>query len=142
MKKTRPTHGQTVKALALINGREVLPGVTLPKKRRTYKRRTVKNDMREKRLEEAILINLRMMGYKAYKVGETSTYNSHYIQDGKADLEIFLPGLGVVYLEVKEGDHGQTGSQPEFEKLCKQCNLPYFIVRSLQGALQAVRSVQ
>ena len=106
-----------------------------------------KRDMGEKRLELSIILNLQLHGYTVSKSGEQSTYSSRYVLVGMADLQVFIEGFGVVYMEVKQPcyktakDGGLRQAQIRFRELCQRCNLKHFVVYSLSDAFTAVKSI-
>jgi hypothetical protein len=58
---------------------------------------------------------------------------------GVADLVVWLPDGREAYLEVKTSKGRQSPKQRDFEHLCHRYGKPYYVVRSPQEALQALR---
>ena len=131
--------GQMLKGMGKAMGKDILPDIVLAKKRKAPVHRKAKNDLREKRLENKIILNLKLLGYKICKVGEFSMFNSRHTLSGISDLMVFIPGNGVVFLEVKTDTGKQRESQKKFQELCRLCFLRYYVVRSIKEAKEAVR---
>ena len=100
-----------------------------------------KNKMTEKELEKKIILNLKLHGCEVAKSGESSWYNSHYLMAGMSDLIVFIPGGGIIFMEVKAPRGKQRDSQKMFGALCVKCKLKYVIVRSVKESMDAVRTV-
>src|SRR3990167_1503656 len=134
-----------VKSMALINGQVVMPDVKLYKKRKPRAKETTPRNMAEKVLERQIILALSTVGIEIAKSGETSTYNSQYCLEGTTDLICFIPGKGVVFMEVKQEkyrhakDGGLRPSQVKFRDLCLRCGLRHVVVYNLHEAMEAVR---
>jgi hypothetical protein len=109
------------------------------------KKRVVKNNMSEKRLEKEIIFSLKNAGYQVYKTGGAGAhdYNTQFNVNGMADL-IVMGKSGVYFLEVKVEkkrnwkDGGLTGKQPQFRDFCLNNGLSYAIVYSKEEALKKV----
>ena len=118
------------------------------KARKPRSAETTKRDMAEKRLELSIILNLQLHGYTVSKSGEQSTYSSRYVLVGMADLQVFIEGFGVAYMEIKQPcyktakDGGLRQSQVRFRELCQRCNLKHFVVYCLKDAFDAVESIK
>lgn len=142
MKKKKRNHLQEIKAMAKAGGRDILPNVNLPRKKKTVRsqprKRTTKNNMREKRLERQIIQSLRLSGYFVTKNGEQSTYNNPLIMSGMADIMVFT-NRGVIFLEVKTEKGKQRDTQIKFEQMCTTLGVQYTIVRSVKEAHDACK---
>ncbi len=102
--------------------------------------------MAEKNLEAKIVLTLIMHGFETAKSGESSTYNARHCKVGISDLICFIPGGGIIFMEVKveKYRHAKNGglrdSQVEFRDLCYKCNLRHVVVYSVDEALTAVKN--
>ena len=124
----------------MTNMIKIMRGDTVvPIKRRKPVVRKAKNDMAEKRLEGQIILRLKMMGCEVAKSGEQAVYNSRYVLAGMADLLVFIPKYGVLFLEIKTPKGKQRDSQKRFEDLCNGCGLKYALVRSVKEARDVVK---
>src|SRR3990167_2556196 len=86
-----------------VAGVMVLAGLKQPKKpRKARAPETHKRNMAEKVLERQIIFTLSAQGIEIAKSGETSTYNSQHCLDGMTDLLCFIPGGGILFMEVKQ----------------------------------------
>lgn len=134
---SKKQHIDFVKAMeALKNGKDIKI-----KKTKKRKKETKPRNMEEKRIEREIILNLNIMGYTAIKAGESSMYNTKYNINGMSDIMVFAKSYGVVFVEVKTKKGIQSHAQKKFEKLCKECGLDYFIVRSLKDTLDCLHSL-
>lgn len=112
--------------------------IAKPKKRKTYIRKKIKNDMFEKRLEEKIILCLNLKRHIiAWKVGETSTYNAQYTINGIADIEGFnFKTLKKFYIEVKRPGGAWRDSQIAFMGLCDQMDIEYILAFTFEEAMR------
>lgn len=110
------------------------------KKRKEYVRKNLKNDMREKQLEKTIILRLNLYEHIiAWKVGDTSTYNSQYTVSGIADIEGFnFKTREKFYIEVKDPYGIWRNSQIAFMGLCVQMNIKYILAFTLNEAIDGV----
>lgn len=118
-----------VNAVLVLGGKKKPKAAKKPRAKETQPR-----DMAEKRLERDIIWNLQLMGCEVAKSGETSVYNSRHILAGMSDLLVFIPGGGVVFMEVKVQGRGLRDSQVRFKELCERCGLEYRLVYSVKEA--------
>lgn len=104
---------------------------------------TKKRNMTEKALEKKIIIALKMMGCEVSKAGESSVYNSNFCLSGVADLIVFIPKAGIMFMEVKteSKQSKQRETQIQFESLCLKTGVKYVVVRSVEEARARVREV-
>lgn len=119
---------------------KIMKGESIERKavRKKPVRKSPKNDMREKKIERNIILGLRLRGYECGKTGESSTYNSDLILDGKGDIEV-ITYRGLVYLEVKVGANKQRSTQRVFEEICIKYGIEYYVVKSLNESLGVLR---
>lgn len=135
------------KKMAKICGKDILPDVKLTEQKPRKKRakETKPRNMEEKRLERNIISALQLRGVDIAKSGESATYNSQHCMIGVSDLICFVPGGGIIFMEVKieKYRHAKNGglrdSQVEFRDLCYKCNLHHVVVYSVDEALAAVK---
>lgn len=104
--------------------------------------RKAKNDMEEKELEKDIILMLRMIGYDAYKTGETSMSNSNFCEVGVADITVKGKGFKIFYLEVKVQGRKQNENQIKAQARCKKQGINYFVVESKKDVLKALDIMQ
>ena len=135
-----PKKNLKTQSAQMTNMIKVMRGDTVvPIKRRKPIVRKAKNDMAEKRLEGQIILRLKKMGCEVAKSGEQAVYNSRYVLAGMADLLVFIPKYGVLFLEIKTPKGKQRDSQKRFEDLCNGCGLKYALVRSVKEARDVVK---
>lgn len=107
-----------------------------------------KNNMAEKFLERHIIFQLGFLGCKVAKAGEQSVYNSRYILPGMADLLVFIPSHGIVFMEVKTEksrntpSRGLRDSQMAFKELCLACGLKHTVAYSVNDAVQFIQKIK
>jgi len=97
----------------------------------------VKNDMKEKKLEQEIIWMLNLIPHIiAWKSGEDSTYNSKHILPGIPDIQGFhLKDKYTFFIEVKtKGGHWRH-TQVAFMGICHQAGIKYILAYSTKDVL-------
>ena len=104
---------------------------------------TKKRDNKEGRLQLQILHYLKGIGLAAGKIKTKGSFNKgSFIKDryqwtGLPDLLVFTPEL--LFLEIKVGKNTQTPNQKDFQEFCKKANVRYFVVKSLDDVISAIK---
>jgi len=105
--------------------------------------RIKKKDNPEGRLQLEILHYLRGLGFPCGKVKTKGSFNKgSFIKDryqwtGLPDLLVFTPKL--LFLEIKVGKNSQTPNQKDFQQFCEKANVKYFVVKSLEDVISAIK---
>lgn len=104
----------------------------------------------EKQIENDILEYLDRVGFLSWKNQTTGIYDptkktfrrkSKYQMNGVSDILLVIKLHGIaftVYMEVKAKDGKQTESQKEFQRQIESRNGFYYIVQSIDDAIDAI----
>lgn len=80
----------------------------------------------------------KVLALHGVRVWDTSQPFRAAITPGLPDLICICPRRGLFFVECKTEGGKLTAAQEEFAALCKQANVPYFVIRSgfeMHGAL-------
>lgn len=127
-KMNRPTHGQMVKAIALLNGNKVLDNVKVPLSARKDKgvlRGTIKQPERKLRIK--VIKYLRENGCSVFRL-ENAICGSNNI--GISDLLVFNTRKEKFYFVELKATTGLRDEQQRFKELCEICHTEYRVVKS------------
>lgn len=131
---------ETAALIHVMNPKQTAMDIYLPKKkkeRKPYTRSKPKNNMAEKKFEEEMIWYLRNRGCIVSKSGELSTYNSHYILPGIADLMVWVTyKKQFAFVELKTETGRWSFSQQAFKKICQSVNIPYVLCRKREDLNQ------
>ena len=99
--------------------------------------------MKEKKLEEKILLNLNIHQHmRAGKLGDmpgTYTTNTRYMMLGLTDLLVINLIKGkFTWVEVKVDDNDLQDNQKEFRAMCEVCDEDHLVARSLKDVLHLI----
>lgn len=128
--KKNTNWGPYIKSLAKINGKDILPDVKMPRKKRSDigKSRSF-YDLKEKRLRKEVIKYLRKKGCKVFRI-ENSICGINNI--GIPDLLFFHDIKGMVWCELKSLYGVLSPEQESFRKLCLQSNINHLVVKDLK----------
>lgn len=130
----------TVKALAKLNGKDVLPSVKLPVKRKPRAKETKPREKVEMNLQSMVFSDLRILELNK-KIAWFDRLNSgkvihhgRFIQlcrKGTSDAIVFCFNKKVVFIEFK-GTGTQTEDQKKFESKIKSAGHIYIVIKSYE----------
>lgn len=114
----------------IISGDEVTP----IKERKERKKEIVPRKQPEKALRRDVVDELRKRGCWVAMVENSVTRGQN---TGLGDLWVMHPHKYIAgWIELKSAKGRLTGNQPKFQELCEKCGVNYWVVKSVDEALE------
>lgn len=132
VRRPKPNWPIYIKAMAKIQGKDILPEVKLRKSRAKETKPRKEYDRAEDNLRPLVIDALRRMGCKVMRVENSIAGKNN---TGISDLLVFyVPKRFFAFVELKTEKTDLTGKQPEFREHCDKCGIRYIVIRSIEEA--------
>lgn len=124
--RRKGTFTNYIKAMAHIQGKEIMPDVKLYRPRKARGPDKGPRNLVEKQLREDVVEPwLNKHGWRWWAIENARRGRNTGIAD------YIIAKHKMIFIETK-GTGGLTGRQPEFRDWCRRCGMPYVVVRALE----------